>query len=118
MASSISLEYLQSLQGAANGLASLDSTGAVPLSQLPSSVMGLFKGEFADETALEAAFPTATIADFAYVTSTNSFWYWNAGLMSTDSPDVPSWVNQEIIDTDYLALSATAQAMVPYIIIP
>ncbi|MCL1884995.1 MAG: hypothetical protein FWF81_14710 [Defluviitaleaceae bacterium] len=118
MASSVSLEYLQSKQGVASGLATLDSTGAVPLSQLPSSVMGLFQGTFADDTALEAAVPTALIADFAFVTSTNSFWYWNAGLTGTDTPSAPAWVNQEISDTDYLALSATAQAMVPYIITP
>ena len=118
MASALSLEYLQSIEGVANGLATLDSTGAVPLTQLPSSVIGLFKGQFADETSLETAFPTATIADFAFVTATNSFWYWNAGLSSTDTPNAPAWVNQEITDANYLLLSSTAQAMVPYIIIP
>jgi len=118
VASSVSLEYLQSIQGAANGLATLDSTGAVPLSQLPPAIISPFKGEFADETSLETAFPVGTIAEYAYVDATNSFWYWNAGLTSTDTPDAPAWVNQEITDTDYLALSATAQAMVPYIIIP
>ena len=116
MASAISLEYLQSLQGAANGIATLDSTGVVPLTQLPASVMGLFKGQYVDSTTLEAAYPTATIAEFAYVTATNSFWYWNDGLTSTDTPSEPAWVNQEISATDYLALSVTAQSMVPYII--
>ena len=118
MASAVSLEYLQSLEGVANGLATLDSTGTIPASQLPTSAIDHFKGQFADETALEAAYPTGSLADYAYVTATNSFWYWNAGLTGTDTPSAPAWVNQDITDTDYLALSATAKAMVPYIIVP
>ena len=117
MASSVSLEYLKSLEGAANGIATLDSAGTIPISQLPATT-NIFEGVFADAASLEAAFPTANIADFAFVTATNSFWYWNAGLTSTDTPAVPSWVNQNITDVAYLALSTTAQAMVPYIIIP
>jgi len=90
MASSVSLEYL-------NSVLEKDT---------------IYKGQFADDTALETAYLTASLADFAYVDSTSSFWYWNAGL------DTPAWADQNITDTDYLSLSPAAQSMVPYIIVP
>ncbi|MCL2839203.1 MAG: hypothetical protein FWE05_00390 [Defluviitaleaceae bacterium] len=118
MASAISLEYLKSIEGTPNGLATLDSSGLVPVSLLPPSVISHFKGQFATAASLESAVSTGTMADYAYVTATNSFWYWNAGLTSSDTPSSPGWVNQNITDTAYLALSVTAQAMIPYIIVP
>ena len=111
MANAVSYEYLKSIQGVANGIPTLDNSGTIPTSQLPAAVVSPFKGEFADEPTLTTAFPTASLADYAFVDDTGSFWYWNAGLA------VPAWVNQEIGETDYLALSALAQSMVPYLIV-
>lgn len=110
MASTISLEYLNSIQGSPNGLATLDENGIVPVSQLPDNLLNNYKGEFADEAALVAEYATATLGDYAYSTETSSFWYW--------SPTLSEWVNQEITATAYLALTADAKADVPYIIVP
>ncbi|MCL2420976.1 MAG: hypothetical protein FWD03_03885 [Defluviitaleaceae bacterium] len=112
MASALSYEYLKSVQGAPNGIPTLDGNGEIPSTQLPDSAVSPFKGQFADEAALTTAYPTANIADFAYVDDTNSFWYWNAGL------DTPAWVNQEIAETDYIALTIAEQSMVPYLVTP
>lgn len=111
MSSSISYEYLSSIKGSANGLASLDGSGKVPVSQLPSSAIETFKGEYGTSSALIIAYPTASLADYAYVDTTNSYWYWNKSLTT------PAWVNQEITETNYLALSSAAKASVPYIIV-
>lgn len=111
MASSISYEFYQSKLGVANGLATLDGTGKVPVSQLPSEAIETYKGEFATSAALIAAYPTADLADYAYVTATTSYWYWNDALA------VPAWVNQQITEAAYNALTAAEQAAVPYIII-
>lgn len=111
MASSISYEYLKSIEGAANGLATLDGSGLVPLSQIPDT-LEIFKGEFADNTALTTAYPTASLGNYAYVTSTSSYWYWNKALA------VPAWVNQQITATAYTALSNAEKAAVPYNIVP
>lgn len=112
MASTISYEYLTSIEGVANGLATLDSNGKVPSSQLPPSALETYKGQFADPSALTLAHPTGSLADYAYVTSTSSYWYWNSAL------SVPAWVNQEITSTAYTALSSAEKASVPYIIVP
>jgi len=112
MASSVSLEYLLSIEGVADGLATLDWTGLIPVAQIPPSALDVFKGEYATDTALEAAFPTASIAQYAYVDSTNSYWYWNPQLTT------PAWVNQQITATAYQALTPAVQSVVPYIIIP
>jgi len=112
MASSVSYELFQSKQGVANGLATLDGTGKVPISQLPSEVVETYKGEYATSTALIAAYPLALLADYAYVTATSSYWYWNRGLV------VPAWVNQQITEAAYILLSAAAKAAVPYIVEP
>jgi len=112
MASSISLEYLLSIEGVADGLATLDSSGLIPVSQIPPSVVNIFKGEFATDTDLTTAIPVGTIAEYAYVDSTSSYWYWNGKLTT------PAWVNQLITSTDYQALTADQQSVVPYIIIP
>lgn len=112
MASAVSLEYLNSQKGVANGIASLDGTGKIPVAQLPASAVETYKGEFATSAALIAAFPTGLTADYAYVTATSSYWYWNSGLAT------PAWVNQEITAVAYLALTAQAKARVPYIIVP
>lgn len=112
MASSISLEYLQSIEGQAGGLATLDSGGTIPLSQIPDSIESPFKGTYATPAALTAAHDTGNLADYAYVTSTSSFWYWNSALAT------PAWVNRQITATEYLALTVAQRAPVPYIIIP
>jgi len=110
MASAISYEYLKSREGAVNGIATLDGTGKVPVSQLPDAAIETYKGEYADEAALILAYPTAFLADYAYNTDTSSYWYWNDALVT------PAWVNQQITEAAYLALSAAERAAVPYII--
>lgn len=112
MASAVSLEYLQSIKGQPNGLASLDGTGKIPASQLPASSVEVYLGEYATDTALITAYPVAMLANYAYVDSTSSYWYWNKGLAT------PAWVNQQITATAYLALTAQAKASVPYVIVP
>ncbi|MFA6860473.1 MAG: hypothetical protein WCR30_03710 [Clostridia bacterium] len=111
MASAISLEYLQSIEGANDGLATLDSSGKLTISQLPPSAIETYKGQFATSAALVTAFPTGSLADYAYVTATSSYWYWNAALVPAE------WVNQQITETAYLALSVAERAAVPYIIV-
>ena len=112
MASAVSLEYLKSLLGADNGIATLDNDGLVPTSQLPPESASPFKGHYADEAELTTAYPLANIADYAYVDDSLSFWYWNDGLST------PAWVNQEIIEADYDLLSDLEKSMVPYLIVP
>ena len=109
MASAISLEYLVSLEGVANGLATLDSSGVIPAAQLPADAVSPFKGTFADSSALPA---TGILADYAYVTDTGTFWYWNPGLAT------PGWANQNITLADYNALPEAAKAQMPYILVP
>ena len=95
----------------ANGLATLDATGKIPVSELPDVAVSPYKGEYADSAALILAYPTATLADYAYVTATSTYWYWNAALA------VPAWVNQQIAEAAYLALSVAERAAVPYIVV-
>ena len=111
MASAISYEFYSSKLGVANGLATLDAGGLVPVSQLPPAAIETYKGEFATSALLIAAYPTGALADYAYVTDTLSYWYWNDALA------VPAWVNQQITEAAYLALSAAEQAAVPYILV-
>lgn len=112
MASAISYELFQAKQGVANGIATLNASGQLPTSQLPPEAVSAYKGTFATSAALIAAFPTATIGDYAYVTATTSFWYWNNALATA------AWVDQQITETDYAALSAAEKAAVPYVIMP
>lgn len=112
MSSAISLEYLNSIKGAANGLASLDGTGKVPIAQIPGGAIETYKGEFADSTALTTAYPTGNLGDYAYVTADLAFYYWNSKLA------VPAWVNQNITAANYALLTAAEKSAVPYIIIP
>jgi len=112
MANALSYEYLKSIQGAPNGIPTLDGDGNIPESQLPPSVVSPFKGEFADETALTDEYPTASLADYAFVDDTSSFWYWNPGLTT------PAWANQEIQEADYILLSDLAKSMIPYLVVP
>jgi len=111
MASAISYELFTAKRGAADGIASLDIDSKIPLSQLPDIAIDSYKGQFADTAALIAAYPTGELSDYAYVTATNSYWYWNAALAS------PAWVNQQITEADYIALSTAEKAGVPYIVI-
>lgn len=112
MASAISYEFFQAKKGVSNGIASLDTNGKIPVSQLPDVAIETYKGEYATSALLIAAYPTATPADYAYVTETTSYWYWNSALTT------PAWVNQQITEAAYNLLTAAEQAAVPYIIIP
>ena len=110
MASSISFEYLTSIEGANSGLATLDATGKLTAVQIPSGLVNHFKGSFALSTNLPA---TGEMADYAYVqggAADMGFWYWNA-LLATQA-----WVNQKISTTAYNLLSDAEKSAVPYII--
>ena len=110
MASALSYELFVAKQGAPNGIATLDGSGYVPVSQLPPSAIETYKGEYATSAALIAAYPTASLADYAYVTATSSYWYWN------DALGTPAWVDQQITEAAYLALTVAERAAVPYIV--
>lgn len=109
MASALSYELFQTKQGTANGIATLDGTGKVPVSQLPSAAIETYKGEYDTSASLIVAYPTGSIADYAYVDETTSYWYWNPNLAT------PAWVNQQIAEAAYLALTTAERAGVPYI---
>lgn len=111
MASAISYEFYTLVKGNPNGIASLDGDGKLLVSQLPPSAVETYKGEYDTEAALVAAFETASLGDYAYVSGTGSYWYWN------DATDPHAWVNQEISSTAYSALSAAEKAAVPYIVV-
>lgn len=111
MASSVSYELLQAKQGAANGLATLDASAKLLAVQLPAEAIQVYKGEYATSAALIAAHVTGSLSDYAYVTETTSYWYWNAEIT------IPGWVNQQITEAAYALLSADEKAAVPYIII-
>ena len=111
MASAVSYELLRAKLGAANGIATLDSGGLIPVRQLPNGVFGPYRGQFPDVNALMSAYPMGAIADYAFVTGTNSFWYWNAFLT------IPAWVNQLITEAEYLLLTLAQRAAVPYIVV-
>jgi len=120
MASAVSYEYLKQIQGAAFGLATLDANSKIDPAQLPD-IVTLFKGVFGTADLLRAAFPTSSIACYAYVTATNSFWYWNPQLTDHDPVDpqpAADWVNQEISEEDYTNLTDEEKAMVPYLVVP
>ena len=107
MSSAISYEFYKSQAGVANGYATLDSTGTIPVSQLPTN-MDLFQGEFTASADLIAAVPAGQMAWFAYVTDTLSFWYWDTVS--------EAWENQMVLDTTYLGMTAEEQSVVPWII--
>jgi len=111
MASALSYELFVAKQGVANGIATLDGTGKVPVSQLPAAAIETYKGEYATAVLLAAAYPVASLADYAYVTATSTYWYWNRAL------GVPAWVDQQITEAAYLLLTAAEQAAVPYIVV-
>ncbi|MDD2505613.1 MAG: hypothetical protein PHF21_05045 [Bacilli bacterium] len=112
MASSVSYELLQAKQGAINGIATLDGTGKVPVAQLPASAIETYKGKYATSVALIAAHATGVLADYAYVTETTSYWYWNEELEAGEA-----WVNQQITEAAYALLTAAEKAAVPYIVV-
>ena len=116
-ANAVSYEYLKSIQGVPNGIPVLDENGEIPAVQLPD-IVALFKGRFADEATLKTEFPTAGIANYAFVDDTSSFWYWNPELLDSSNDPAPDWVNQEISEEDYLALTAIQRSVVPYLVIP
>jgi hypothetical protein len=111
MASALSYEYYVSKLGVASGVATLDSSGYIPVGQLPPSAVETYKGQYADYAAIVADYPSASLADYAYNDDTTSYWYWNANLAT------PAWVNQQIAEADYLLLTASEIAGVPYIVV-
>jgi len=110
MASAVSYEHLTSIQGVANGVATLDGTGLIPPAQLPPAATSPYKGVFASVGLLPA---TGVTADYAFVTG-SGFYYWNSALIDPG----PGWVAQEITEADYLLLTADEIMAVPYLIIP
>lgn len=112
MSGIVSIELLNSLKGANNGIASLDGSGKIPISQMPVTAIKTYKGIFATSAALITTYPTGAIADYAWVTATLSFWYWNYALTT------PSWVNQVITPSAYNSLTTAQKGALPYIIIP
>ena len=108
--SAVSYEYLIAQKGAANGLATLDSNSTIPETQLPPSAVSPFKGSYATVTDLQAAYPTAGLADYAFVTGAG-FYYWSPS-MST-----PEWMLQDISSADYDNLTDAQKQEVPYIIV-
>jgi hypothetical protein len=112
MAGIVSIELLDSMIGAPNGIAALDATGLIPVSQLPAGTIETFKGQFATSALLIAAFPTGNVADYAFIDATASYWYWNPFLAT------PAWVDQTITVAAWTALTALQQGAVPYILTP
>jgi len=110
MASAVSYEYLTSIRGATGGVATLGSDSKVPVSQLPSSMVSVFKGTFATIVALNTAHTSGAIGNYAYVVEISGFMYWN--------DELSLWVAQEIEESDYLSLSDDEKACVPYLVVP
>ena len=104
MSSAVSLEYLQSIEGVANGLATLDGSGTIPASQLPAGTVETWKGVFATPAALTTAYAVGAAAWYAWVTSTTSTWAWNFSL--------GAWVNTNVSAAAYLALSVIERASI------
>lgn len=69
-----------------------------------------YKGKFNTLATLQTNYPTAALADYAYINSSSSYWYWNSAV------GISAWVNQQIAESAYLALSPSAKAAVPYIV--
>lgn len=109
MASAISYELYQSKLGAPNGVATLDPAGLIPVGQLPPSAVETYKGQYATSALLPL---TGVLADYAYVTATSTYWYWNAALLPA-----AAWVDQQITEAAYNLLTAPEQAGVPYIVV-
>ncbi len=63
MASTISLEYLESLYNAKNGIPALDDTGKLPDTLLPASAFGAYLGDF--QTYGELSATSVLVANFA-----------------------------------------------------
>ena len=112
MASALSYELFVAKQGVPNGIATLDGSGTVPVSQLPPSAIETYKGEYLTSAALIAAYPLASLADYAYADDTLSYWYWNPNLTPA------AWTNQQITEANYLLLTPSEIAGVPYIVTP
>jgi len=110
MASAVSYEFLKdkATNPTPDWFATLDSTGVIPVTQMPSGMISPYKGELAT-TALPS---TGVIADYAWNTDTQTFWYWQ----NFSTP--PAWVDQEITEADYILLTPQEQAAVPYLVIP
>lgn len=60
-----------------NGYAGLDANGKLPAAQIPDRLTH-DKGYFADENALQTAYPTAQAGDFAIIGTTDTVWIWDA----------------------------------------
>lgn len=78
--------------------------------QLYKLATGNYKGRYATSTLLIGKNATAALSDYAYVTDTGSYWYWNSAL------GIPAWVNQQIAEASFAALSNAEKAALPYIV--
>lgn len=83
-----SLDVLSSLVGAVNGVASLDSGGHIPLSQLPSSLVE-YKGTWAASTNTPTLANGTGIAGWFYIASDSGTVNFGAGNIAFNSGD---WV--------------------------
>ena len=111
MSSKISFAYLVSVEGTANGLATLGTDTKIPVSQIPTEyLVETFKGTYATEEALLSAHPVGALGDYAYITATASYWYWNITLAS--------WIDQKITVDLYNILSTDVKVVMPFIIVP
>lgn len=107
----ISLRYLLSLIGSANGVAALDASGKLSESVLPPAAFGAFLGDFADLTSLQTAHPNASTGQYGTISGTK--YYWNAAM----SP--PGFTSVEITIAAYNALTDAQKNGQPgWLIIP
>lgn len=94
----ISIELLDSFKNQPDGIAGLDNNGYLDPSVFPPGTTETYKGAFTDLAALQAAFPTASVEDYASVGADNARYYWSAIQ--------GAWIAQQITYTDWLTLTA------------
>lgn len=122
MATTVSLEYLESVLNANGGVVSVamlgalynvkggipkldDTTGKLPESLLPAGAFGAYLGDYPSLNELTAAHPTANFAQYASVAG--EIYYYNAALAT------PDWSPASIAISDYNKLSDAAKAGQP-----
>lgn len=107
----LSLRYLLSLLGVANGVASLDQQGKVFENQLPTAAFGAFVGDYSSLSALQTAHVTGASGQYGTIGGTK--YYWNSAMTP------PGWTNVEINITNYNALTdAQKSGQSEWLIVP
>jgi hypothetical protein len=104
MASSITLEYLESIKGAPNGLSTLDASGKIPASEIPA-ITHAFVGNYTAIADLQTAYSTADYGMYGYISGIKYFY--NAALTT------PGWTSVEVTATAYNAMTAAERAGMP-----